>query len=445
MQHARGLLVILVVCFLAATPLIAEDEKGRWSFSLGLGVLSTTDDIRSNAAVLQVIERGVPDDISDDKIPIETVDQRSDDLLGRETALEESQIYNFGVAYGLTSWLSLQLDVGHYEGDVSNLDTFRIGRRFVDINNDNFLVEADGELLKTPLKDASVPITVGSLEQIPVMLSAVFRFRKDSPFNPILGVGVGWMFTDFKQSGAFKDLNDQILRGFRNTVDWNGKANNVQQIVPADDLGAIPIVNSTCEIPVNSAGGRMEVACAPELVDGVLQQWEENILPGQIILWRDILGLPPDEVDRRIEEARQTELASLLKSANAAFVPTRPFITTEIDDSFAYQIMGGAEYHFNARWSAYIIGRYLFTRSTLKVRISDNGNLLTPTRTNDPSKAIVFDLDEARFIYLSESNIPGSGTGGGQQPKLVNDEVLVQAGEINLSAFSLSAGIRFTF
>ena len=106
--------VVLVGLISGALPAGAEDVRGRWSFSLGVGMISTLDDIRNNASVLRLQDPGkqFPDDISDDIVVIGSNDRRQDDLLGRETAVEERQIYNLSVGYGLTSWLSLQVDVG---------------------------------------------------------------------------------------------------------------------------------------------------------------------------------------------------------------------------------------------------------------------------------------------------------------------------------------------
>ena len=38
------------------SPVAAEDERGRWTFSLGVGFLSTLDDVRSNAAVAELVD-----------------------------------------------------------------------------------------------------------------------------------------------------------------------------------------------------------------------------------------------------------------------------------------------------------------------------------------------------------------------------------------------------
>jgi hypothetical protein len=432
-RRASWPFVALVGLIFCALPARAEDVRGRWSFSLGAGMSSTLDDIRNNASVLRLRDpgRGFPDDISDDAVIAGTNDRRQDDLLGRETAIEERQFYNLSVAYGMTSWLSLQVDVGYYEGNVGNLDTFDIDRRFVDLNDDNTLDLGGGqsgqsEALFTPFRDASRPMSLGQLEEIPVMFSAVFRFRKDSPFNPILGAGVGWIFTDFDESDAFRDLNNEILRGFQRVQSWDGTLNNRQII---QDRFGDPLASTTCVLSPDDPGGaqRTDVACAPDQVEPLLQGWDETVPPQLRAQFQPLVDLgliTEEEVDQIIESQRQAELDSLLRSANAAFVPTEPFITAHVDDAFAYQIIGGAEYHFNEHWSAYVLGRYLITRAKLDIRISDNGNSVTGTSHGDETS---FETDEARFLFLSESNcniegtvldpcLGGSQIGLGQQP-----------------------------
>lgn len=420
---------------LAAWPAGAEDLRGRWSLGFSAGVLSTKDNIRSNAAGVLLNEFGRPEDISDDIIPPHegSVDLRQDDLLGRETEVEERQIYSFSAAYGLTSWLSLQFDLGYYRGNVSNLDTFRIGRAFVDEVDGSLNNVTIEDIVTTPVHDASFPISAGRLEQIPVSLSAVFRFRKDSPFNPILGAGVGFIFTDFEESDAFRDMNDAILRGFQRTQVLLGLADNRQII--RDRFGGT-IGSTTCAEPANQVG-HPEDAC----ILGA-QKLEE-----QIRALEADPTLDPATREFYIQITRE-QFAPYI---NEAFIPRKPFITTHVEDAFEYHFIGGAEYHFNEHWSAFVLGRYQFSRANLEIRISDNGNTVINPFTGQPVR---FETDQARFVFLSESNCDSlkqqQAVSSGEaaclsQPNLVNDEITVQSGEINLSGFTLAFGVRFTF
>jgi len=400
-------------------PAQAEDTRGRWSIGLSGGILSTKDDIRSNASSLLLEEHGVFNDFSDDVLVGGSDDNRQDDLLGRETSIQERQKFGLSIGYGLTSWLTLQFDAGYYRGDVSNLDTFRVGQRYIDPDGDGF---QNDDLVTTPFHDGSEPISAGRLEQIPVSFSAVFRFRKDSPFNPILGAGVGMIFTDFEQSDDLQDLNNRILEGFGRTLLY-GNATNMQEIY---DRHSNQIADTSCAAFATENS-------APSLACSFGQEFLDVLLADPLI--RD---------NPFLVEFYRAQYAPFIARE---FIPTRPFITTEVENAFEYHFMGGAEYHFNERWSAFVTGRYEFTRANLKVRISDNGNLVTRNVTPDASQAIHFDTDQATFQFQSADN-PSTGTigeGAGLRPSLTTERILVQGGEINLSGFTLAFGMRFTF
>jgi opacity protein-like surface antigen len=383
--------------------------------------------------VVELQEIGIPNDISDDIVDSDSVDRRQDDLLGRETSVEESQTYNFAVSYGLTSWLSVQVDLGYYKGNVSNFDTFQIDRRYADIDRDN--INEGNEAVQTPFRDASVPVNVGDLRQIPLTFSALFRFRRDSPFNPILGAGVGWVFTDLEESQAFGDLNADILRGLQRTQLFGTSTVSNQQIIR--NRAGDQLVNSTCTAPATRLATYSQ-ACTKGLA----------ALEAELQILRDQAASDPEnaELYRQIEEETRSEYAAPI---NADFIPTRPLVTAEVEDGFAYQLLGGAEYHFNESWSVYVLGRYMATKANMRIRITDNGNLFT-ARTTDPGiepvEPVTFNLKEALIEFNAEANLEAPlAEGPGQQPTILTDQLYLQGGDINLSSFSLIFGLRYTF
>ena len=438
-KHGIWLAAALAGLVATCSPARAEDERGRWTFGLGAGILSTKDDIRNNSAALLLNEKGIPNDISDDQVVKDSIDLRQDDLLGRDTSVEERQTYSFSIAYGLTSWMSLQLDVGRYSGNVSNLDTLQISRRYVDIDQSN-TIEPDNpisERLSTPFHDASVPISAGRLTETPILLSALFRFRRDSPFNPILGAGVGMIFTDFKESGALRDLNNQILEGFQRTqletTSSGEKASNLQSI---EGRFGRTLGDTTCVTPANDVFLSPPDACTlgQRALEETLANPDVQNDPDAAAYWREYYAL----------------------TINQAFLPQRPFVTTHVENAFEYHFTGGAEYHFNDKWSAFVLGRYSFTSANLQVRISDNGNLVTPARTGDAAQRKTFETDQARFEFLAAGNCDlqkqDDMRAQGLNPclyqrdiPLLTDTITVQGGKINLSGFTLGFGFRYTF
>ena len=127
MKRLSGLFVFALVSVLlcGATGVTwAENAKGRWDIGGGFYFVSTVDDIRSNSAFVLFDQPG-PDGIpntGDETIIFS--DPRPDDLLSRETTLNEGLAFNFNFAYGITDWLSLQFDVGMFESDVVQFDTW---------------------------------------------------------------------------------------------------------------------------------------------------------------------------------------------------------------------------------------------------------------------------------------------------------------------------------
>ncbi|MEE9219139.1 MAG: hypothetical protein V3U98_08725 [Acidobacteriota bacterium] len=417
--------VLVLTCLLCAVPgaVRAEDERGRWSFGFGLSVQSTLDDIRSNAGVFfsEELRGGDPDgDFSNDRVTL--FDRRQDDLLGRSTKIEEKQRLEFSAAYGLTSWLSLQLDVGLYEADVAPLDVFTLKERWSQVVGETV------SLFEQVTEEISEPFTVGSLRQIPISLNAVVRFRKDSPFNPFLGVGVGYMFNDIETGGSFEDLNRRILRGFNRVmlelVGGDETLLNTQEITQ----GFINV-----EIQNSSAGLTPEFLYKVDCTQigtgqtGIVNTCTEN-----------------DNDPRRL-----------------AALPTQPFIKTAGGDSFFWQVSVGADYHFHARGAAYVAARYLVTDAQVSVTITGpKSKIVGDQLVTDGT----FETSEASFRFLSEENPrepngldnrfkrtqsdnPQQNPGDPEFERefALQETILVQGGEIDLTAFVVGAGLRFKF
>jgi opacity protein-like surface antigen len=191
-----GLMVILSVG--QAT---AENLNNRWQIGGGIGFVSTQDDIRSNAAFVDFANPG-PDGIPDSgDETILFVDPRPDDTLSRETTIQETFNVSVGATYGISDSFSIQLEGSYFQGNVVQFDTFFIEVFPADTNNDGVL--NSGEKSR---RQSNIPFTAGTYTQVPISLSGVFRFRKDSPLNPYVGVGVGYVFNNVEDSKQFDEL-----------------------------------------------------------------------------------------------------------------------------------------------------------------------------------------------------------------------------------------------
>lgn len=196
-----------VICWGAVDGVRAENVKGRWHLGGGFSFISTSDDIRSNAAFLKFGnpgEDGIPD--SGDETII-FVDRRPDDLIARESTIDEDWRFDLNASYGVLDWFSIQFNVGYYKADLVQLDTFSEIREPVDANNDG-IISLTETLLAGPT--ASQPLVGGEVELIPVSFSAVFRFLRDRPLNPYLGIGAGYIFTDVTISDDLEQRNEVL-------------------------------------------------------------------------------------------------------------------------------------------------------------------------------------------------------------------------------------------
>jgi len=228
-----GCAAVLAILCGASTLAQAEDVKGKWYFGGNISFLSTTDYIRSNAAIFigDPGDDGIPFTGDPNEAPGCTAggsqgagsvwcDPRPDDQLGREGTIEETFRLEVSAGFGLTSWLSLQLDASYFTGDVGPVDFFV---------RDAFPVDTDGippiTLTRFADREVTTVITAGEITEIPVSLSAIARFRKDSPLNPYVGIGLGRIFTDAETASDVDDLNARLsalrIKGIQNEVGGN--------------------------------------------------------------------------------------------------------------------------------------------------------------------------------------------------------------------------------
>lgn len=214
-------LMCLVVLVLAASPARGEDLRQRWYFGANLSYLSTIDDVRNNAAII-FTERygddgipftGDPNEIQgcgqfgSDDFGDPFCDPRPDDLLERDNKIEETFYGMLTAGYGLTSWLNLQMDIGYFEGEVGPVDVFLRDVILATPANTN---PDTGPLTRLVDRQNSEPSQFGTIREIPITLSGIIRFRKDSPMNPYIGAGLGVVFTDVDVSQDIEALNERL-------------------------------------------------------------------------------------------------------------------------------------------------------------------------------------------------------------------------------------------
>lgn len=206
------LLAGLAAAAAVVTPARAEDTKGKWQFGFGLSYMATTDYIRSNSDIAIATsvagqQAGLPS--------VTSVDERPDENMLNEPTVQDDFRLDFNASYGLTRWLAIELAAGYMKSDVGNIEFF-----FRDVTiNYGGVFPASGTPACGPNRNApcsrynintpSSPPTnsfvpVGTLTEVPLQLSALVRFRPESPLDPYVGLGIGYLFTDLEHGGEFE-------------------------------------------------------------------------------------------------------------------------------------------------------------------------------------------------------------------------------------------------
>ncbi len=186
-----GILGVAAALFLGIGTIRAEDTRHKWQFGFGVSFFATEDDIRSDADLQGCTGTGLNLTCGSDP--------RLDKNLLNEASINDDLRFDFSVSYGFTRWFALELGASYFEGDIGPMESFHAFQNF------NVFTGIFG-----PEQRSSSFNTVGNLTEIPLQLSALIRFRPHAPFDPYIGFGVGYVFTDLETSDAFTALEQQI-------------------------------------------------------------------------------------------------------------------------------------------------------------------------------------------------------------------------------------------
>ncbi len=185
----------------------AEDLSGRWQLGGSISWQSTQDSIRSNAAFALFDPLGADGIANTGDEEFLFLDPRRDSLVEREASVDDDIRFDLQVAYGIKSWLSVQLEASYFSTNLIQFDTFVSQTRYVD-NGDRILV-FDGFCCVTEERQStqSQPFVPAEVTQIPITASAVFRFWPEGVWNLFLTAGVGYVFIDIDETERFEQLN----------------------------------------------------------------------------------------------------------------------------------------------------------------------------------------------------------------------------------------------
>jgi outer membrane protein W len=211
--------LVLAAALLAVHPALAEDTKGKWQFGFGFTYFATSDYIRSNSDIAIATatagnSTGLP--------PVTSVDPRPDQNMLNEPTVHDDFRFDVKASYGLTRWLAVEVLAGYMTTTVGNIEYYYEDQQisyqgpgalvsnapFCGPNQDQQCFDYKTNAPSTTIHNLFVP--VGTITEKPLQLSALVRFRPESPLDPYIGLGIGYLFTDLKTGDEFNAKSQDI-------------------------------------------------------------------------------------------------------------------------------------------------------------------------------------------------------------------------------------------
>lgn len=188
-------LVAAVLFFLVACawgPASAEEVEKKLRIGLLIGSYNTKDKVPSEAGnALQITDEN-------DTLLGFLEDPRNDSSVFNDLTIQTTRRASLNVSYAFTRIFLLEGSVGYQKGDVGNVEVQALFNGMARINPDD------------PFPFQTFLIPAGEMTQVPVQLTALFRFRPKSVFNPYLGFGFGYTFVGFEPSAALDELSRRM-------------------------------------------------------------------------------------------------------------------------------------------------------------------------------------------------------------------------------------------
>ena len=212
--------LVILASLVPLSQALAEDTKGKWQFGFGLSYMATVDFIRSNSDLAIAETTRNPDGSLSS---VGSVDERPDANLLNQPSIRDDFKLDFSASYGLTRWLALEAAVSYLEAPVGNIEFYS--------RNEHQGFAGNGATSQPPVNLCGptlggicwdyVPnapdsiktntfLPVGQLREIPIHLSGLIRFRPESPFDPYIGAGFGYIMTKLTTGSQFNEAAETI-------------------------------------------------------------------------------------------------------------------------------------------------------------------------------------------------------------------------------------------
>lgn len=201
-----------------------EEVEKKWRVGFALGGAETRQTIDSDAGNVLAI-------VNSDGLLVDVIrDPRNDSGALGSFSIRPAYRATLKGQYAITRKFILQGSVGYQRGDVGNVE---MQAQFPDQQ-----IPAN-----TQFNFRTWDITAGKMQQIPVELTAMVRFRPKSAFNPYIGTGLGYMFVSFKPSEDLNVLSQNMSRsqGGLATIISNQGIQTLTTTTDVHDLGGATV------------------------------------------------------------------------------------------------------------------------------------------------------------------------------------------------------------
>ena len=214
-RNVRILTGVLISSLAICGQASAEDTKGKWQFGFGISYFSTTDYIRSNADLAfasgTIGPTGLPS--------VGNVDPRPDINILNQPSVADRFQFDAKASYGVTRWLAVEVSTSYLKAPVGNIEFYTqnntqplgfptSGSTGCGPQGGSTCFNYTPGLQETTFTNSFLP--VGEITEIPVRLDGLIRFRPESPFDPYIGLGVGYMFNNLQEGSEFKARATEI-------------------------------------------------------------------------------------------------------------------------------------------------------------------------------------------------------------------------------------------
>jgi len=232
----RFLTASAAATLLLLTSARAEDTKGKWQFGFGISYFTTIDYIRDNSDLAFVTTNndsgGLPG--------VGAVDERPDINILNQPSIQDDFKIDFSGSYGLTRWLALEIAGSYQKSSVGNIEYFVVDNTRQPLPDASATdVRACGSdalhqvlcdnyppINEQPEKRSNSFVPVGQITKIPIQFSGLIRFRPESPFDPYVGLGVGYTLASLENSRQFNDRAQEVSTLKVNQA-WEGEFTNL--------------------------------------------------------------------------------------------------------------------------------------------------------------------------------------------------------------------------